>query len=285
MAGPCWPKHSPSLFTVLKNLFVWMLCSKLKSIKFKAGPRSPTSPVTAQFIPRRWKIISSWWCADLQQRWNERLVVLPQTRSNSFHGVEKVSRLVDMKIFKNIRTHGWAVLPQARPSFFHGVKKTFGRDVRQLFKNIQIYGSVALPNISCHGTAHFAALKKLFLLRLCRLWTTFKTTVGRASQNTVQLISRRWGQFFWMVKAFLKTLKLKAGPCSFKHSPVPFTVLKNLFVWIICNHLKTFKLMAGPRSPTSPVTAQLISRRWKIVSSCCYAVFQQRSNERLVVLP
>ena len=24
---------------------------------------------------------------------------------------------------------------------------------------------------------------------------------------------------------------------------------------------KTFKLMAGPRSPTSPVTAQLISRR------------------------
>ena len=41
-----------------------------------------------------------------------------------------------------------------------------------------------------------------------------------------------------------------AGPCSSKHGPVPFTVLKNFLMWIIYSHLKPFKFKAGPRFPT-----------------------------------
>ena len=100
MARPCSPKHGPVPFTVLKNLFVWMLCNHLKTFKFMAGPRSPTSLATAKLISRRWKINSFWCYADFQQRLNEWQVVLPQTRSRSFHGVEQVFRLVDIKLFK-----------------------------------------------------------------------------------------------------------------------------------------------------------------------------------------
>ena len=56
------------------------------------------------------------------QRSNERIIVLPQTQSRSFHGVEELFHLDGMKLFKNIRTNGWAVLPQTRPSFVHGVE-------------------------------------------------------------------------------------------------------------------------------------------------------------------
>ena len=76
MAGPCFSKHSPALFTVLKNFFVWMSCSHLETFKFKAGPRSPRSSVTTQLISRRWRIISFWCYADFQQRSNKRMVVL-----------------------------------------------------------------------------------------------------------------------------------------------------------------------------------------------------------------
>ena len=118
MTGPCSPKHSPVPFTVLKNLFVWMLCSHLKPFKFMAGPRSPTSFVTAQLISRRWRIFLHWSCADCQQPSNQRLVVLPQTRSSSFHGVKAFSRLDGMKLFKNIQRYGRTVLCQTRPSSF-----------------------------------------------------------------------------------------------------------------------------------------------------------------------
>ena len=179
-----------SFHGVEKLFFVWMLCSWLIPFKFVAGPCSPTSPVTAQLISRRWRIISFWCYADCQQRSNQRLVVLPKTRSSSFHGVKQISRLDGMKLCKNIRFYGWAVLPQTRPSSFHNVKKPFCLDVMHTIKTIQVYGWAALPNIPCHGPAHFAALKNLFVVKLCRLSTTFKSTAGRAPPNTIQLISR-----------------------------------------------------------------------------------------------
>ena len=135
VAGPCSPNCGPVPFTVLNNFFVWMLCNPLKPFKFMAGPRSPTSPVTAQLNLRRLRVISFWCYADCQQRSNQRLVVLPQTRSSSFHGVKHFSRLDGMKLFKNIRFNGWAVLPQTRPSSFHGVEEPFRLDVMQPFKN------------------------------------------------------------------------------------------------------------------------------------------------------
>ena len=144
-------KHGP----VSSPFFVW---------KFMAGPRSPTSPVTAQLISWCWKVISFWCYADCQQRSNQRLVVLPQTRSSSFHGVE------------NNFSSGWYEAFQNHSNFW----------------------------------------------------------LGRAPPNMGPVLSRCWTTFF---------------------------------VWMLCSLLKPFKFMAGPRSPTSPVTAQLISRRWRVFRS------------------
>ena len=187
--------------------------------------------------------------ADCQQRSNQKRVVLPQTRSSSFHGVENYFRLDGIKLFKNTRFYGWAMLFQTRPNFFHGVEKSFR-------------------------------------LMLCRLSRTFDWTVGRAPPNTGQLNSRGWsicssGSY----EAFQIPSNFRLGRSYLSTAQCFSTVLKILFVWIICSHLKPFKFMAGPRSPTSPVTTQLISRRWVTFSSWCYADCQQRSNQRLVVLP
>ena len=140
------PQTRPVPFRVLKNRFVWLLCSQLNTFKIMAGPPFPTSPVTAQLILRRWRIIWFWCCADFQQRSNERLVVLPQTRSSSLHGVENYFHLDRMKCFKNIRTYGWAVLPQTRPSCFHGVEKPVWLDYNQPCKNIQVDGWARVLN-------------------------------------------------------------------------------------------------------------------------------------------
>ena len=122
MAGPCSPKHGPVSFTMLKNFFVWMLCTRLKPFKSMIGPRSPTSLVISHLNSRRWKIFSSWNYADCQQRSNKRLVVLPQTRSSSFHGVKRFSRLDGMKYFNYIQSYGRTVLCQTRPNSFYGVE-------------------------------------------------------------------------------------------------------------------------------------------------------------------
>ena len=116
--------------------------------------------------------------------------MLPQTRFNSIHGVEAFVRLDRMKLFKYHQISGWAVYISARPSAFHGVKDPFRLDNLQPFKTIQVYGWAALPNIPCHDPAHFAALSNFFVVMLCRLSTTFKSTAGRAPPNTIQLISR-----------------------------------------------------------------------------------------------
>ena len=73
-------------------------------------------------------------CADFQQRSNERLLVLPQTRSSSIHGVESTFRPDGVKLFKNIPNLGWIVLPQTRPSSFHDVEEPFRLDVMQPFQ-------------------------------------------------------------------------------------------------------------------------------------------------------
>ena len=188
--GLCCRTHGPVHSTVLKNSLVWLFCSHVKTLIFKAGPRSPTSPVTAQLVSRRWRIISFWCYADFHQCSIERMVVFHQTRSRSFDDMEKFFRLVGKKFFKNIRTYGWAVLPQTQPKILLGVEKLVRLDVMQTFKNIQVHGWAALPNIPCHGPADFAALKNHFVLMLCKLSTTFNWTNGRAPSNTVQIILR-----------------------------------------------------------------------------------------------
>ena len=121
----CSPKHGPGLFTVLKNLFIWMVRSFLKILELMV----------------------------------------------------------------------WLCSPKHGPVLFT-VLMIFFLDVLQPCKNIQVQGWAALSNISCHGPAHFAALKTHFVLMLSRFSTTFKWTAGRAPPNTVQPISRCW-RLFW----------------------------------------------------------------------------------------
>ena len=249
-----------------------------------AGPRSPTSPVTAQLISRRWKVISLWCYADCQQRSNQRLVVLPQTRSSSFHGVKHFSRLHGMKLFKNIRFYGWAVLPQTRPNSFHGVEEPFRLDDMHTFKTIQVYGWAASQHPLSRPSS-FRSVEKSFRFDVMQIFNNLQINGWSCSPKHDPVHFTVSNNFLvWMVWSFSKTFDFMAGPCSPKHGPVPFTMIKNLFVWMLCSHLKPFKLMAAPRSPTSPVTAQLNSQSWITFSSWCYADCQQRSNLRLVVL-
>ena len=281
MAVPCSSKHGPIPCTVLKNLFVWMLCSQVKTFKFMAGPRSPTSPVTAQFISQRWRIIFFWCNADFQQRSNQRLVVLPQRRSSSFHIVDDSSHLVGMKLFKNIRIYGLGVLPQTRPSSFHGVEEP--SCVWNSCSQLKTFKFMVVPR---SPTSSVTAQLIRFVLVLCRLTNNVQMNGSScSSKHGPTHFTLLKTILIWMVWSFSTTFDLMAGPCYPKHGPVHFTVLKIFFVSLLCSQLKSFKFMAGPRSPTSPVTAQFILRRWRIVSFWCCADFQQRSKKRMVVLP
>ena len=163
------PQTRPSSLHGVEGLFRLMLCSQLNTFNLMAGPRSPSSPVTAQLILQRWRLFSFWCCADFQQRLNERMVVLPQTQPSCFHGVEIFFFWMVWSVSKTFERTAGPCSPKHSPVPFHGVKEPFRLHVLPPFKNIQIHGWAALPNIPCHGSAHFAALKNHFVLMLCRL--------------------------------------------------------------------------------------------------------------------
>ena len=239
---------------------------------------------------------SSWWLGRAPQH--------PLSRPSSFHGGKHEHRFDAMHTLNNVQINGWSCSPKHGPVHFtvlsqifvrmawsssktfnslaescspkHGpvlftvLKNLFVWMLCSHFKNIQVDGWAALTNILCHGPAHFTAVNKVFFLMLCRLSTTFKWTAGRAPPNTVQFISRCWVNFSsgWR-EALQNYSKLKLGlapPITAQFLP---RCWKNFSSGCYAAISKTFKLMAGPHSPTSPVTAQLISF-W------CYADFQQR---------
>ena len=139
-------------------------------------------------------------------------------------------------------------LPLSRPSSLHGVKHGYRFDVMQTFNNVQMNGWSCSPK---HGPAHFTVLKQLFV------------------------------RVIWN---FLKTFNWMARPCFSKHGPVRFTVLKNIFVWILCSHFENIQVDGWAAPPNIPCHGPAVFAALNIFSSWCYADFQQRSNERLVVL-
>ena len=182
-AGSCFPNHGPVPTTVLKKLFVWMLCSHFENFQVDGLAALPNIPCHG----------SAWFVLMLcrfSTASNERLVVLPQTRSSSNYAVESIFRQDGVKLFKNIQILSWVVLPQTRPSSFHGVEKPFRLDVMQPFQKYSSCWQSCVPQHPCHGPNHFAAFNILVVLMLCRLSTTFNWTAGRAPLNTVQLLSR-----------------------------------------------------------------------------------------------
>ena len=241
-----------------------------------AGPRFPTFPVTAQLISRRWEVISVWCYVDCQQRSNKRLVVLPQTRSSSFHGVKQFSRLDGMKLFKSIRFYGWAVLPQTRPSSFHGVEEPFRLDVMHTFKTIQVDGWAVLPNIPCHGPAHFAALKSLSFYADCQQRSNQKRFVlpqtRSSSFHSVENYFRLDG-----IKLF-KNIRFYGWAVLPQTRPSSFHGVENSFRLMLSRLLTTFDWTVGRALPN---TVQHISRCWSICSSGSYEAFQIPSIFRL----
>ena len=201
------------------------------------------------------------------------MFVLPQTRSRAFYVFEKPFRLDDMKLFKNIRTYGWAVLPQTRPNFFHGFEEPFSLDVMQPLKHTQVHGWAALPNIFCLGQAHFAALKNHFHLIFCRFSTTFKWTDGRAPPNTFRSLHGVENSFHLDGMKLSKNIRTYGWAVLPQTRPSSFHGVEEPFHLMLCSQLNTLNLMAGPRFPSSPVTAQLILKRWRTISFCCCADF------------
>ena len=170
--------------------------------------RFPTSPLTAQFISRRWRISLSWCYADYQQRLNERLVVLPQTRSSSNHAVETIFCPDGVKLFKNIQNLVWVVLFQTRPSSFHSVEKLFRLDIMQPFRK---HSSWWLGRASQHR------LSRPSLLRVVKL------------------------SFRFDVMQTFNSVQMNGWSCFPKHGPAQFTVLSQLFVRMAWSFSKTFK--------------------------------------------
>ena len=267
----------------LFRLKVMQLFQKHSSWWLGRAPQHPLSRPSSFYGVKQ--SFFSWCYADFQQRSNERLVVLPQTRSSSIHGVESTFRPDGVKLFTNIQSLGWVVLPQTRPSSFHGVEEPFRVDVMQPFQNHSSWWLGRAPQHPLSRPSLFRGVKLCFRFDVMQTFNSVQMNGWSWSPKhgpaQITLLSQLIARMAWN---FSKTFEILDGSCSPKHGPVLFTVLKNFSSGCYANISKTFKLMAGPRSPTSPVTAQLVSRRRKFFSFWCCADFQQRSNERLVVL-
>ena len=117
------PQLRPSSFHGVEELFRLDVNQPFKTVQVYGWAALPNIPCHGPAHFAALKSLSFY--ADCQQRSNQKRVVLPQTRSSSFHGVENYFRLHGIRLFKNTRFYGWAVLPQTRPSSFHSVEEFF----------------------------------------------------------------------------------------------------------------------------------------------------------------
>ena len=206
--GRAPPRMAQFLSRCRRYFFVWIICSHLKTFKLMPGPRSPTSPVTAQLIFWRWRLLSSCCYANFQERLNERLVVLPRTRSSSYQGVEDVS-LDGMKLLKNMQIGSWAVLPQTRPNSLHYLKKPIRLEVMQPFQKHSSWWLGRAPQHSLSRPSSFHGVKHGYRLDV-----------------TLTFISDQ----------------MNGWSCSSKHGPAQFTMWSQLFVRMAWSSSKTFKI-------------------------------------------
>ena len=188
--------------------------------------------------------------------------MLSQTRSSSFYSVESIFCPDGVKLLKNIQRFGWVVLTETRRSSFHDVEKLFRLDVMQPFQKLSSWWLNCAPQHPQSRPSSFHGVKHFFVLMLCRYSTTFKWTAGRAPPNTVQLNSRCWINFSsGLHEAFQKPSNFSLGRAFSNTAQFRSQCWRTFSSGCYAANLKTYKLMAGLRSLTSPVTAQLISRR------------------------
>ena len=198
------------------------------------------------------------WCyAEFQQRSNERLLVLPQIRSSSIHGVESTFCPNGVKLFKNHQNLDWIVLFQTWPGSFHGVEEPFRLDVMQPFRKHWSWWQGRVSKIPCHDPAYFAALNYVFVLMLCRFSTALKWTAGRAPPNTNQLNLRCWVNFSsgWH-EVFQKhsNLRLVVLPQT---RPGSLHGVEEPFLWMLCSHFNNFQVHRWTALPNIPCHGQI----------------------------
>ena len=82
------PQTRPSSIQSVKKLFRLNVTQPHKNIQVYGWAALPNIPCHGPAHFTRWRTLSPWSYEDCQQRSNQRLVVLSQTRSSSFHCVE-----------------------------------------------------------------------------------------------------------------------------------------------------------------------------------------------------
>ena len=214
-----------------------MLCSHFKNFQVDGWAALLNIPVTAQLYLRRSTFLSSWCYADYQQRSNERLVVLPQTRFSLYHGVKAIFCSDDQKLFKNLQIDGWAVLSQTRPSSIHDVEEPFRLDVMQPFRK---HSSWWLGRTSQHPLSRpssFRGVEDSFRFDVLQTFNSVQrngwSCSPKHSPAQFTVLSQLFVRMAWSIS---KTVEVLAGSCSSKHGPSLFTVLKNFFDWMLCSH-------------------------------------------------
>ena len=179
-----------------------MLCNHFKNIQINGWAALPNNPCDGRIYFAALNYVFFWCYANFQQRSNERLVVLPQTRSSSNHVVESTFCPDGVKLFKNIQNLGWVVLPQTRPSSFHGVEKLFCLDVMQPFQKHSSWWLGRAPQHPLSRPSSFRGVEDSFCLDVVQVF------------NNVQM--NRWS-------------------CFPKHGPAQFTALSHFFVRMAWN--------------------------------------------------
>ena len=99
---------------------------------------------------------------------------------------------------------------------------------------------------------------------LCRYLTTFKSTAGRAPPNTVQFISRCHIISRLDGMKLFKTTQICGWAVLPQLRPSSFHGVEELFRLGVMQPLKVVQVYGWTVLPTSPVTAQLSSRRWNV---------------------
>ena len=230
-----------------------MLCSHFKNFQVDGWAALPNIPCHGPAHFAALNIVLFWCYADSQQRSNERLVVLPETRSSPNHGVESTFRPDGMKLFKNISVLGWVVLPQTRPSSFHGVEEPFRQDVMQPFQKFSSWWLGRVPQhplsrpSSFHGGKHGHRFDVMQTFNNVQMNGWSCSPKHGPAQFTV--LSQLFVRMAW---SFSKTFEILDGSCFSKHVLILFTVLKNLFVWVLCSLFKNIQVHGWAALPNIP---------------------------------
>ena len=230
-----------------------MLCSHFKNFQVDGWAALPNIPCHGPAHFAALNIVLFWCYADSQQRSNERLVVLPETRSSPNHGVESTFRPDGMKLFKNISVLGWVVLPQTRPSSFHGVEEPFRQDVMQPFQKFSSWWLGRVPQhplsrpSSFHGVKHGHRFDVMQTFNNVQMNGWSCSPKHGPAQFTV--LSQLFVRMAW---SFSKTFEILDGSCFSKHVLILFTVLKNLFVWVLCSLFKNIQVHGWAALPNIP---------------------------------